>query len=193
MRDLLHLWLLMFLAPKTLRMLINYWLIVRLFYMISSNILGWLKSVWKFNQTEVGVRSNLMLGILCIWNCSLTSNLPWRFEVHLSCPLNCMGLWCYSQSWTSCISATISSGALIHDVFHISLLRKHLGDKWTPLAEFPPITNERCAHHLLLRSWITVQSKKVVIDHIPKFWFTIKEQIGWRNLEKLSSIFPCSS
>ena len=52
----------------------------------------------------------------------------------------------------------LPTGACIHPVFHISLLKKFIGERTLPSTELPPVTDEGAIilepHHILDTRWI---------------------------------------
>ncbi|KAJ8759120.1 hypothetical protein K2173_004127 [Erythroxylum novogranatense] len=88
----------------------------------------------------------------------------------------------------------LPKGARIHNVFHVSLLRKHLGDRPPPLASLPPITEDSIVlptpERILDKRDIKKGRYRPYTDILVKWVGTPDSDSTWENLRHFSRTYP---
>ncbi|KAA8519449.1 hypothetical protein F0562_013676 [Nyssa sinensis] len=85
------------------------------------------------------------------------------------------------------------TGARIHPVFHISLLKKFIGEHTLSSTELPPVTNEGAIvlepQHILDTRWIK-KGKKFEEEHLLQWKHFPTEEATWETHQSLLAQFP---
>ncbi|XP_042942684.1 uncharacterized protein LOC122276852 [Carya illinoinensis] len=87
----------------------------------------------------------------------------------------------------------LPTGARIHPVFHVSLLKNFFGEHTLPSTELPPVTDEEAIilepKHILDTRWIK-RGKKFEEEHLVQWKHLPAEEATWDTHQSLLKQFP---
>jgi hypothetical protein len=87
----------------------------------------------------------------------------------------------------------LPDGARIHPVFHVSLLKKYVGDSAMPATELPPVTDEGVVilepHQILDTRWVN-RGNKFEADCLVQWKHLSVDDATWEPYHSLQERFP---
>lgn len=91
----------------------------------------------------------------------------------------------------------LPENAKIHSMFHVSLLRKHLGDRPSPMSALPPITDDSiilpAPEKILERRVVQKGCYRPMTEVLVKWMGALEEDATWENLRRFSKAYPTLS
>ncbi|KAJ8754420.1 hypothetical protein K2173_002871 [Erythroxylum novogranatense] len=88
----------------------------------------------------------------------------------------------------------LPENAKIHNVFHVSVLRKHLGDRPPPVSTLPPITDDSImlpTPEKILEKRVTQKGRYRPVNEVLVKWVGASEvDATWENLRRFSKAYP---
>ena len=153
----------------------------------------WLKTGWNVKLTNTGSRPLSLWEIMCIWNSNHIDRLLWLFVPPWSSPHVSL---VHIKSLRKLVryKLALPLGSQIHDVFHVSLLKKHLGPVTATSTQLPPVSDTSTV----------LPQPKVVLDrqvihkgkYRPKSEILVKwvgvpaEDATWENEWRFTKLYP---
>ena len=87
----------------------------------------------------------------------------------------------------------LPEGARIHPVFHVSLLKKYVGDNKEVSLELSPVVDDGIVlldpKRILDIHWVK-QGKKFILEHLVQWYRLPTKEATWENAEMLQQQFP---